>query len=57
MTSYPTRNYIMEFFRILLTCQTVVSEKFKYEDGLVYNGSSPGKMHIFIYTYLLCIGT
>ncbi|XP_025410244.1 probable phospholipid-transporting ATPase IA isoform X2 [Sipha flava] len=44
MKNHSRRSYILEFFRILLTCQTVVSERFQYAGGIVNNSISPDEL-------------
>lgn len=41
--NHPTKNYILDFFRILSVCHTVIPEKSKHIDEVIYNGSSLGK--------------
>ncbi|XP_060847824.1 probable phospholipid-transporting ATPase IA isoform X3 [Rhopalosiphum padi] len=39
--NHSTKNYILEFLRIMSICHTVIPEKSKLTDEIVYNASSP----------------
>lgn len=43
MINDSTKNHILEFFRIMSICHTVIPEKLKHTNKIRYNASSPGK--------------
>lgn len=43
MTNNSKKKHILEFFRIMSVCHTVIPEKIKHTNTIVYNSSSPGK--------------
>lgn len=40
--SHPTNEYILEFLRMMSVCHTVIPEKDKNSDEMIYHASSPG---------------
>lgn len=40
--NHPTKNYVLEFLRMMSVCHTVIPEKVKDSDEMLYHASSPG---------------
>lgn len=50
MFHHSTKKYILEFMRMMSVCHTVIPEKSKHSNEIVYRASSAGKYK----TYILC---
>ncbi|KAE9524276.1 hypothetical protein AGLY_015315 [Aphis glycines] len=48
LINHSTKNYILEFLRIISVCHTVIPEKSKLTDEIVYNASSPDEQALVI---------
>ncbi|XP_025203440.1 probable phospholipid-transporting ATPase IA [Melanaphis sacchari] len=46
--NHSTKNYILEFLRIMCVCHTVIPEKSKLTNEIVYNASSPDEQALVI---------
>ncbi|XP_060857421.1 probable phospholipid-transporting ATPase IA isoform X2 [Metopolophium dirhodum] len=46
--NHSTKNYILDFLRIMSVCHTVIPEKSKMTDEIVYNASSPDEQALVI---------
>lgn len=42
LKNHPTSKYILEFLRMMSVCHTVIPEKVKNSDEMLYHASSPG---------------
>lgn len=43
LSNHSTQVYILEFLRMMSVCHTVIPEKIKNSEDMVYHASSPGK--------------
>lgn len=42
LNNHSTSSYILEFLRMMSVCHTVIPEKIKDSDEMLYHASSPG---------------
>ncbi|CAI6371635.1 unnamed protein product [Macrosiphum euphorbiae] len=55
--NHSTKNYILDFLRIMSVCHTVIPEKSKLTDEIVYNASSPVSLPIVMGLFLTTCST
>lgn len=49
MFNHSTKKYILEFMRMMSVCHTVIPEKLKHTNEIVYHTSSAGKVKFTFY--------